>query len=206
MSPLEAISRWLESQDLDTQLEVAAYVTFSIFRKSDVLTLGGPEELDTLQRWLTEPELDPRAAAGRALTFRLAFEYFAEGRIRGDGWKRTEELERKSLELAKRDGKLAAARKAQRKLQLLPTRKEHWYRVAKSWNGLAATYLTREALALGSLPRCDLKAISNSHCLPLVPTVEASDAALVPIVPATAVEEGEEGRNEVLFSQKSGQS
>ncbi|MEY9643229.1 hypothetical protein ABIF66_011522, partial [Bradyrhizobium japonicum] len=139
---------WLESQDLDTQLEVAAYATFLIFRKSDVLTLGGSEELDTLQRWLTEPELDPRAAAGRALTFRLAFEYFAEGRISGVGWKRTEELEHKNLERAKRNGKLAAARKAQRKLQLLPSRKEHWYLVAKSWNGLAATYLTREALSV----------------------------------------------------------
>ncbi len=31
MSSLEAISRWLELQDLDTQLEVAAYVTLLIY-------------------------------------------------------------------------------------------------------------------------------------------------------------------------------
>ncbi|MHC2338184.1 hypothetical protein ACVIW0_007473 [Bradyrhizobium sp. USDA 4454] len=47
---------------------------------------------------------------------------------------------------AERDGKYAAERKAQRKLQLLPARKENCFRVAKSWNGLAATYLTRRAL------------------------------------------------------------
>ncbi|WP_128089705.1 MULTISPECIES: hypothetical protein [Bradyrhizobium] len=168
MSPLEAICRWLGSQDLDTQLDFAAYAAPSIFEGSDILTLGGPEHLDALLRWLTEPELDPRAAAGRALTFRIVFEYFAQSRIRGDGWKRTEELERKILEQAKCDGRLAAARKTQRKLQLLPARKENWYRVVKSWNRLAATYLTREALANNASPRWSLRVISTGDCPPTV--------------------------------------
>ncbi|WFU54746.1 hypothetical protein QA639_35015 [Bradyrhizobium pachyrhizi] len=167
MSPLEAIARWLEAQDLDTQLEIAAFATFSIFGDGDILRLGASEQLEALQRWLTESGLDSRAAAGRALTFRVFFEYFAEGRIAGAGWKRTEELLSKSLEAAKSDGKFAAARKAQRKLQLLPVRKENWYLVAKSWNGLAATHLTREALNIGAPSRWDLRVISSRDYPPL---------------------------------------
>ncbi|MGY4403779.1 hypothetical protein [Bradyrhizobium sp. USDA 3315] len=172
MSPLEAIARWLDGQDLDTQLEVAAFATFLLFGERAVLTLGTPDQLETLQRWLTEPKLESRAAAGRALTFRVVFEYFAEGRIANDGWKQTEELLIKTLKQAERDGRFAAARKAQRKLQLLPARKENWFRVAKSWNGLAATYLTRQAL-IGAPARCDLRGISSGECPPVVPTASA---------------------------------
>ncbi len=63
------------------------------------------------------------------------------------GWKRTEELARKILIEAKRDGKFAAAPKAQRMLEVLPARKESWRSVVKSWNELAATYLTHEAVS-----------------------------------------------------------
>ncbi|WP_456640505.1 hypothetical protein [Bradyrhizobium sp. USDA 10063] len=167
------------------QLEFAAFATVSIFGDSDVLTLGGPEQLETLQRWLTEPELASHTAASRALNFRVSFEYFAAGRITGAGWKRTEELLRKTMEEAKRDGKFAAARKAQRKLQLLPARKENWHRVAKSWNGFAATYLTRKALTNWSaaVNRRGLKVISSAGCPPLVPSFATSRTPLVLIAP-----------------------
>ncbi len=61
MSPLEAIVRWLEGQDLDTQLEVAAFATFPVFVESAVLTLAGPARNSSTQRWLTEPKLDSQA-------------------------------------------------------------------------------------------------------------------------------------------------
>ncbi len=206
MSPLEAITRWLQSQDLDTQLEVAAFARFSIFGDSNVLTLGGPEQLEALQGWLTEPELESRVAVGRALTFRVFFEYFAEGRIAGAGWKRTEELVRRTLEQAKRDGKFAAARRAQRKLQLLPAQKENWHRVATSWNGLAATYLTREALTNwgAAEKRRDLRVISSSDCPPLVPSIDASWTPLSSVSPRYWVaEEDEEGAGEGVPGDRS---
>ncbi|GLR91138.1 hypothetical protein GCM10007857_78540 [Bradyrhizobium iriomotense] len=144
MSPLVAITRWLESQDLDMQLEIAGFATFLMFGDDDVLSLGESGRLEFLHRWLNEPDLV--SPGGRALTFQMHFDWFVEDRMSDDGWKRTEDLMRKNLNEAKRDRKFAAARKAQRMLDLLPARKECWNHVLKSWNALTATYLTHEAL------------------------------------------------------------
>ncbi|MCP3471459.1 hypothetical protein NLM33_14080 [Bradyrhizobium sp. CCGUVB1N3] len=155
MSPIEAIASWLEAQGADLQIEIAGLATFFIFADnnvltfgdSDVLTLGRPELLHSLQRWLNEPDLASCTAAERALTFRVSFEHFAESRFTDAGWKRTEELVRKTLEEAKRDQKFAAAHKAQNMLKSLSDRKKYWYEAGKSWKELAATYLTVDALA-----------------------------------------------------------
>ncbi|KRR11019.1 hypothetical protein CQ12_40105 [Bradyrhizobium jicamae] len=146
MSPIEVIVSWLEAQDLDLQLDVASFASFLIFEDGDVSSLSMPEQLEALRQWLNEPELESHAAATRALTFRISMDYFVESRITGFGWKQTEAELRKTLEEAKRVGKFSAARKAQRMLELLPTRQERWHEVARSWNELASTRLTLKAL------------------------------------------------------------
>ncbi|MCP3468323.1 hypothetical protein [Bradyrhizobium sp. CCGUVB23] len=149
MSPIEAIASWLESQDLDLQLDVASFASFVIFEDGDVSSLSMPDQLEALRQWLNEPELESHAAASRALTFRISMDYFVEGRTTGCGWKQTEAKLRKTLDEAKRVGKFPAARKAQRMLELLPTRQARWREVARSWNELASTRLTLKALTDG---------------------------------------------------------
>ncbi|MCP3405627.1 hypothetical protein [Bradyrhizobium sp. CCGB01] len=163
MSPLEAVTRWLESQDLDMQLEIAGFATFLTYGNEGVLALGGSEQLESLHRWLNESNLASCIAADRALSFRTFFDCFVAERMTDVGWKRTEELMRKRLKEAKRDGKSAAARKAQRMLELLPARKESWRRVVKSWNELAGTNLTREAVSswFAAERRIGLRVISS---------------------------------------------
>lgn len=170
MSPLEAITSWLESLDLDMQFEVAGFAAFLMFERDDVLTLGGSERLEALYRWLNEPGLPSYVAADRALSFRICFGCFVDDRMTDAGWKRTEELVCKILEEAKRAGKFAASRKAQRMLALLPARKEGWERVVRSWNELAATCLTNEAVRSWSAAskRIGLKVIPSSG-VPIVP-------------------------------------
>ncbi|MCW2223861.1 hypothetical protein M2232_007393 [Bradyrhizobium japonicum] len=164
MSPLEAITRWLDSQDLGMQLEIAGFATFLVFGDDDTFTLGDSEQLESLYRWLNEPSLASGIAAERALTFRVYFASLAEDRSTGAGWKRTEVLVRRILKDATRDGRFAAARKAQRMLELLPARKESWNQVVRSWNEFAATYLTHEALSSWSAAEKlrGLRAISST--------------------------------------------
>ena len=164
MSPLEAITRWLDSQDLGMQLEIAGFATFLVFGDDDTFTLGDSEQLESLYRWLNEPSLASGIAAERALTFRVYFASLAEDRSTGAGWKRTEVLVRRILKDATRDGRFAAARKAQRMLELLPARKESWNQVVRSWNELASTYLTHEALSSWSAAEKlrGLRAISST--------------------------------------------
>lgn len=155
MSPLEAVTRWLDSQDLDMQLEIAGFATFLTFEHDGMPALGRSEQLESLHRWLNELDLAACIAADRALSFRIYFDCFFGERMTDVGWKRTEELVRKRLKEAKRDGKFAAARKVQRMLELLSARKESWRRVVTSWNKLAATHLTDEAITSWSaaMPR-----------------------------------------------------
>lgn len=146
MSPIEAIFSWLETQDLDLQLDIASFGSFLIFEDGDDPSLSVPEQLEALRQWLNEPELESQAAANRALTFRITVDYFVESRTTGCGWKTIEAKLHKTLDEAKCVGNFSAARKAQRMLQLLPTRQERWHEVARSWNELASTRLTLEAL------------------------------------------------------------
>ncbi|MEY9880460.1 hypothetical protein [Bradyrhizobium sp. USDA 329] len=164
MSPLKAITSWLETLDLDMQLEVAGFAAFLMFERDDVLTIGRSEHLESLHQWLNEPGLSTYVAADRALSFRICFGSFVADRMTDAGWKRTEDLVHEILKQAKRDGKFAAARKAQRMLALLPARKESWKHVVKSWNELAATYLTHEAVTSWSAAkkRVGLSVISSS--------------------------------------------
>lgn len=170
MSPLKAIANWLESLELDMQLEVAGFAAFYIFERADALTLGGSDQLEALHRWLNEPGLLSYIAADRALFFRICFGSFVDDRMTEAGWKRTEELVCKILKEAKRNGKFAASRKAQRMLALLPARKESWERVVRSWNELAVTCLTNEAVrSWSSASTCiGLKVIPSSG-VPIVP-------------------------------------
>ncbi|WP_445222855.1 hypothetical protein ACKWRH_45825 (plasmid) [Bradyrhizobium sp. Pa8] len=146
MSPIEAIVSWLEAQDLDLQLDIASFGSFLIFEDGDDPSLSMPEHLEALRQWLNQPELELQAAVNRALTFRITIDYFVEGRTTGCGWKKLEAKLHKTLEEAKRVGNFSAARKAQRMLQLLPTRPERWHEVARSWNELASSHLTLKAL------------------------------------------------------------
>ncbi|MET4331310.1 hypothetical protein ABIB80_007169 [Bradyrhizobium sp. i1.15.2] len=66
MSPLEAIVSWLEKQDSEMQEEIAGLTAFLLFESDDVLLTGGPEQLKTLKQWLSEPNLSPYRAVGRA--------------------------------------------------------------------------------------------------------------------------------------------
>ncbi|MCP3460578.1 hypothetical protein [Bradyrhizobium sp. CCGUVB23] len=168
MSPIEAIVSWLEAQDLDLQIDVASFASFLIFEAGDVPSLSIPEQLEAVRQWLNEPELESHAAASRALTFRISMDYFVEGRTTGCGWKQTEAKLRKTLDDAKRVGKFPAARKAQRMLELLPTRQARWHEVARSWNELASTRLTLKALTDWSDKRPSLKTISSAANPPLV--------------------------------------
>ncbi|MDD1522445.1 MULTISPECIES: hypothetical protein [Bradyrhizobium] len=162
MSPLKAISSWLETLELDMHLEVAAFATFLMFEHDEFLTLGGSGQLEALHRWLNEPDLTVDTAADRALFFKICFGCFVEDRMTDAGWRRTEELVRKILQEARRDGKFAAARKAQRMLEFLPARKGSWKRVVKSWTELAATHLTQEAVTNWAEKRKSLRVISRS--------------------------------------------
>jgi len=182
MSPLKAITSWLEMLDLDMQLEVAGFAAFLMFEQDDVLTLGGSEHLESLHRWLNEPGLSSYVAADRALSFRMCFGCFVADRMTDAGWKRTEDMVHKILKQAKLDGKFAASRKAQRMLELLPARRERWRRVVQSWNELAATYLTHEALTSWSAAekRIGLRFISSSGVPIIAPRLPSNQKHGVP--------------------------
>lgn len=147
-------------------LEVAGFAAFCIFERADALTLRGSDQLEALHRWLNEPGLLSYIAADRALSFRTCFGSFVDDRMTNP----TEELVCNILKEAKRNGKFAASRKAQRMLALLPARKESWERVVRSWNELAVTCLTNEAVrSWSSASTCiGLKVIPSSG-VPIVP-------------------------------------
>ncbi|MDI4236790.1 hypothetical protein OZ411_28665 [Bradyrhizobium sp. Arg237L] len=150
MSPLEAIVGWLEKQDSEIQSEVAGCAAYLLFETDGVLALGGPEQLQAVKQWLSEPHLPSYRAVGRAVRFRACFEYFAEGRFTDSGWKLSEELFRETIAEATRDPNSEAARfalNAQRMLNNLPARKEKWRQVGHSWRELVEAHLTNEALS-----------------------------------------------------------
>lgn len=150
MSPLEAIVSWLEKQDSEMQEEIASLTAFLLFESDDVLLLGGPEQLETLRQWLSEPKLSPYRAVGRAVRFRACFEYFGDSRFVESGWKQSENMFRGAIAEAARDPNSEAARfavNAQQMLNNLPARKETWRQVGLSWGELVQTHLTNETLS-----------------------------------------------------------
>jgi len=150
MSPLDEIVGWLEKQDSEIQSEIAGCAAYLLFENDDVLALGGLEQLHAVRHWLSEPDLPPYRAVGRAVRFRACFEYFAESRFTDAGWKRSEELFRETIAEATRDPNSDAARfalSAQRMLNDLPARKEKWRQVGHSWRELVQAHLTDEMLS-----------------------------------------------------------
>ncbi|MCS3895606.1 hypothetical protein M2171_004739 [Bradyrhizobium japonicum USDA 38] len=149
MSPLEAIIGWVDKQDTEIQGEIAGCAGYFLFENDDVLALGGPEQVDALMQWLSEPDVPSYRAVGRAVRFRACFEYFAGSRFTESGWKHVEDSFRKIIAEATNDPNSKAARFAhntQRMLNDLPVRKEKWRHVGNSWRELVQGHLSDDAL------------------------------------------------------------
>ncbi|MCP3460396.1 hypothetical protein [Bradyrhizobium sp. CCGUVB23] len=149
MTPLMIINDWFEKQDGEVQVEIAGMAALLMFDGADLVDLGSHEQVEFLRHWLSEVGLQAYTVVGRALTFRVCFEYFAEDRFTDFGWRLSEKALRKALEApehAPNSDTMRLASHARRMLDGLPARKNKWIEVGKSWRELADACLTSSAL------------------------------------------------------------
>ncbi|WP_025038656.1 hypothetical protein [Bradyrhizobium sp. DOA9] len=155
MSPLEAITRWVETQDPEVQGDIGACAGFYLFESDDAfLELGKPKQVEALKQWLSESNVPAYRAVGRALRFRACFGYFIGCWFSDAEWKAAENFLRKVIAEAtsapnSEDARFALA--LQQRLNALPARKRRWRHVRASWRELVQAHLSDQALRDWSL-------------------------------------------------------
>ncbi|MCP3471376.1 hypothetical protein NLM33_13650 [Bradyrhizobium sp. CCGUVB1N3] len=102
MTPPMIISDWSEKQDSEVQVDIAGMAAFLMFDGADLVDIGSHKQVEFLRHRLSEVGLQAHTVVGRVLTFRVCFEYFAEGRFTDFGWRLSETALRKVVEEAER--------------------------------------------------------------------------------------------------------
>jgi hypothetical protein len=147
MTPLDAISKWLNEQDAEVRSDTGMLVSMLLFDNTsfEVLQNGAAN----LLAWLGTKGLPSYTVVGRAVRFRACFEFVYTKRFTPEGWTNTEKMFRSIISTGASDSTSDEAKlspSAFPMLRALPERIEVWREVGIAWKQLLDDHISDEAL------------------------------------------------------------
>jgi hypothetical protein len=149
-NPLVAIRQWLKCASEQCQSDIARLVGLTLLDLD--LDHGLPETkvlMEEMMAWLDEKETPSFRVEGKALSFKICFEWALRTRFSEEGWENAKSLNRAMLDdVVKGEAPAGTAQMVWDALPKMEDQRKQWIELGDAWADFADQHLSLAALEL----------------------------------------------------------